>query len=171
MKWVDGQLFATNMGADHLGDNKPADALLVVRQGAHFGWPYCYQYQAQIYSDKQHNSARKKFSCSRVPSAYAAFGAHSSPLGLEYFESSSDQVLAGNFLVALHGSSKTSLQRGYSIMSVRKDGQVQDFISGFLQNNSVHGRPVDVMKIGADTFLFTDDHAGVIYYVFKKTVQ
>jgi hypothetical protein len=31
----------------------------------------------------------------------------------------------------------------------------------------LYGRPADVMKMGKDTFLFTDDYAGVVYYVQK----
>jgi len=40
--WVDGKLFATDMGADHLGDHKPADTFYEVRDGVNYGWPYCY---------------------------------------------------------------------------------------------------------------------------------
>jgi len=76
--------------------------------------------------------------------------------------------LKNSFLVALHGSSDLKLKRGYRIMRVRGRGLPQDFINGFLQNGKVYGRPVDVMKVGADAFLFTDDYAGVVYYVFRK---
>jgi glucose/arabinose dehydrogenase len=42
MLWVKDRLFATNMGADHLGDQRPADTMYVVRDGVNYGWPYCY---------------------------------------------------------------------------------------------------------------------------------
>src|SRR5262245_29210103 len=42
LRWVDGKLFATNMGADHLGDSKPADTMYEVKEGTNYGWPYCY---------------------------------------------------------------------------------------------------------------------------------
>ena len=54
--------------------------------------------------------------CRTVPSAYAAFDAHSSPLGLEYFDASNDGQLKDSFLVALHGSTKRSLNRGYRVV-------------------------------------------------------
>ena len=44
----------------------------------------------------------------------------------------------------------------------------EDFINGFLQAGKVHGRPVDVLSYGDNAFLLTDDHAGVVYYVYKK---
>ncbi|MDT4895973.1 MAG: hypothetical protein QOH25_1050 [Acidobacteriota bacterium] len=169
MKWVGAQLFATNMGADHLGDNKPSDTMYVVKQGLSYGWPYCYQQQARIYADPQFQSSVKNTGCKNVPAAYAAFSAHSSPLGLEYFDSDSSSTnLRSSFLVALHGSSDHKMNRGHSIVRVRQGGQIVDFINGFLQNGTVYGRPADIMRMGADAFLFTDDHGGVVYYVRRK---
>lgn len=169
MKWVGDELFATNMGADHLGDDKPEDLLVIVKNGKNYGWPYCYQYRGKIYADPQFASSKKKPDCKDVPVAYAGFSAHSSPLGLEYFnESNADSALKNHFLVALHGSSKIILNHGYRVSRVAKGGLIQDFITGFLQNGKINGRPVDIMQYGKDAFLVTDDHAGVIYYVFKK---
>jgi glucose/arabinose dehydrogenase len=170
IKWVDGRFFVTDMGADHLGDNKPQDTMYVIKEGLNYGWPYCYQYRSKVYADTQFNkTANRKFDCSDVPLAYAAFAAHSSPLGLEYFGSDNQSPgLQNSFLVALHGSSDHRLQRGHSIARVRQGTTAQDFVSGFLQNGKVYGRPADVLRLGPDRFLFTDDHSGVIYYVFKS---
>lgn len=169
VKWADNQLFVTNMGADHLGSDRPEDTMYIVGENANYGWPYCYQYRSQVYDDPQFNKGDKKIDCKNVPLAYSGFRAHSSPLGFEHFDSkATDANLKNSFLVALHGSSKLNLRRGYSIVRVRKGSAPQDFVRGFLQNGRVYGRPADVMKMGADSFLFTDDHAGVVYYVFKK---
>ncbi|MBV9210878.1 MAG: PQQ-dependent sugar dehydrogenase [Acidobacteria bacterium] len=167
LKLIDGQLYATDMGSDHLGNNKPDDTMYALRGETDYGWPYCYEYRKKIYSDKQFAAGAKR--CPRVPVANTAFSAHSSPLGFEYFdESNADALLRNSFLVALHGASDLKLKRGYRIMRVREKGLPVDFINGFLQNGKVVGRPCDVMRLGADAFLFTDDHAGVVYYVFKK---
>jgi glucose/arabinose dehydrogenase len=169
MKWVQGQLFVTNMGADHLGDFKPDDTMYIVEPNKNYGWPYCFQYRKKMYADDGFSKSQKKIDCNTVPPAYVGFSAHSSPLGFEYFDSSNNSpALKDSFLVALHGSSKRSLRRGYSLMRVRKGGSVQDFITGFLQNGRVYGRPADVMSMGKDAFLFTDDYSGVVYYVFQK---
>jgi glucose/arabinose dehydrogenase len=169
LKWIGDQLFATNMGADHLGDEKPSDTMYMVRQGANYGWPYCYQQQARVYPDPQFQSSEKNPGCKNVPPAYAAFYAHSSPLGLEYFDSNNSSTSLRNyFLVALHGSSDHKLNRGHSIARVKRGARIEDFITGFRQNNVVYGRPCDIMRLGPDAFLFTDDHAGVVYYVRKK---
>jgi glucose/arabinose dehydrogenase len=106
--------------------------------------------------------------CRDVPQAFAAFDAHSSPLGFEYFDSSNSDELADAFLVSLHGSTKKALNRGYRVVRVGKDGASEDFITGFISGVKVNGRPVDILKIGPDAFLLTDDGAGVIYYVRRK---
>lgn len=169
IKWIKGQLFVTNMGADHLGDFKPDDTMYIVAPNANYGWPYCFQYRKRMYADAEFSKSEKKFDCNTVPAAYVGFSAHSSPLGFEYFDSSyKNAALAGSFLVALHGSSKRSLRRGYSLMRVREGGSVQDFITGFLRGSRVYGRPADVMSVSNNAFLFTDDYAGVVYYVFAK---
>lgn len=169
IKWIKGQLFVTNMGADHLGDFKPDDTMYIVEPNANYGWPYCFQYRKRMYADAEFSKSDKKFDCNSVPAAYVGFSAHSSPLGFEYFDSSNKTpALADSFLVALHGSSKRSLRRGYSLMRVRKGGSVQDFITGFLRGSTVYGRPADVMSMGNNALLFTDDYSGVVYYVFAK---
>ena len=169
LRWVDGQLFATDMGSDHLGDHKPADTLTIVRDGAHYGWPYCFQSGPKVYADPKLNPRGEKMSCREVPTAYTAFDAHSSPLGLERFDARSDPGLGDVFLVALHGSSKRSLKRGYRLVRVTGPGAPpEDFIDGFLQAGKVRGRPAGVLRLGPDAFLFTDDYAGVVYYVYKK---
>src|SRR5687767_4247657 len=43
LRWIKDGLFATNMGADHLGDHKPADTMYALTDGMNYGWPYCYQ--------------------------------------------------------------------------------------------------------------------------------
>ena len=45
---------------------------------------------------------------------------------------------------------------------------MRDFITGLLQNGRVYGRPADVMSMGENAVLFTDDYSGVVYYVFQK---
>ena len=123
-----------------------------------------------MFADFGFLTSDKRIDCATVPPAYVGFSAHSSPLGFEYFDSSNNNpALKDSFIVALHGSSKKSLRRGYSLMRVRKGGVVQDFVTGFLQNGRVVGRPADVMSLGKNAFLFTDDYSGVVYYILPKT--
>ena len=172
LRWVRDSLFATNMGSDHLGDHKPADTMYQVKPEANYGWPYCFQSGAGRFPDVKFNPGSRKLNCRQVPQAYAAFDAHSSPLGLAYFDAHPDDTLADTFLVALHGSTRKSLKRGYRVVQLAR-GRVRtdppaDFITGFLAAGKVNGRPVDILSFVEGGFLLTDDYAGVVYYVYKK---
>jgi glucose/arabinose dehydrogenase len=181
LRWIKDRLFATNMGSDHLGDHKPADTMYVVKDGENYGWPYCYQSGAGRFPDVKFNLGGWKMKCRNVPVAYAAFDAHSSPLGFEFFDSIDmgpvpksgvGSPLRDSFLVALHGSTKESLNRGYRVVRLQEGhkpaDQPEDFIDGFLAAGKINGRPVDILKFGTDAFLLTDDRAGVVYYVYEK---
>jgi glucose/arabinose dehydrogenase len=181
LRWVNQGLYATNMGSDHLGDHKPADTMYSLVDGRNYGWPYCYQAGPARLPDPKFNPGGKKLNCRNVPQAYAAFDAHSSPLGFEFFDSHEmgpvpksgyGGLLRDSFLVALHGSTKKRLNRGYRVVRLppgRKPGdRPEDFITGFLAGGKVFGRPVDILSFGVDAFLLTDDNAGVVYYVYEK---
>lgn len=166
LKWIDGKLYATNMGADHLGANRPADTMTSVKNGGNYGWPYCYQSGARIYVDQKLNPRGAKFDCRNAELASVSFPAHSSPLGLEYFDSNWTSSLRDSFLVALHGSTTRSLKKGYKVVRVTpSSGRQEDFLTGFMQNGVVHGRPADVFRFRENAFLVTDDRAGVVYYL------
>jgi len=161
LRWTNGKLYATNMGADHLGDNRPADTFYAIQGGKNYGWPYCFQAGPRVYSDAKYN-AGGKFDCRKVPEALTPLPAHSSPLGLEYYN--------GSFLIALHGPLIKRLQstRGYSVVRISESGAMEDFITGFFEFPKINGRPVDIINYGDNAFLLTDDYAGVVYYVYRK---
>ena len=170
LRWVNGKLYATNMGSDHLGDNRPSDTFYALEKTeTHYGWPYCFQADARIYPDPKFNPRGSKFSCRKVPAALTPFPAHSSPLGLEYFDTENFSALDGSFLVALHGSTKKRLAHGYRVVKVSaSSGAMTDFITGFLDGTIINGRPADVFSFGKDAFLLTDDYSGVVYYVYLR---
>src|SRR4030095_8182777 len=168
LKWIDGNLYVTNMGADHLGPNRPADTMIDLKEGANYGWPYCYQSGSRIYIDQKLNPGGTKLNCENAAKALVAFPAHSSPLGLEHFDAKSAPTLSDSFLVALHGSTTKRLNRGYKVVRVRRDGKLEDFLTGFMQNGIVYGRPADIFRISDGAFLVTDDRAGVVYYISQS---
>ncbi|MBV8859516.1 MAG: PQQ-dependent sugar dehydrogenase [Acidobacteria bacterium] len=166
---VGESLYATDMAADHLGKDRPADTMYALQAGANYGWPYCYQSGPRVFADPEFNPRGGKFRCRDVPAALAAFDAHSAPLGLEHFGADGPEELKGSFLVALHGSTNKSIGRGYRVVRVpERGGAPADFITGFLQAGKVYGRPADIFAYGPGAFLLTDDRAGVVYYVYKK---
>lgn len=190
-----GALFATNMGADHLGDHSPEDTFFELDSNAHagpandpgkpanFGWPTCYFLGGTPHPDPavsdpkpgqttlnaQPGPPPTQFDCSKVSTAYTTFLAHSSPLGLEYF-AGDNKVLANTFLVALHGPSRTRIGTGYRVVRFSPGARhPQNFILGFLNQENglavVTGRPCGLLRTASDSFLLTDDLNGVLYFI------
>ena len=166
LKWLANNLFATNQGADHLGLNKPDETFYALRKNADYGWASCYQSNGKIFRDAQYNRLK---SCAKVPRSYGYFPAHSSAMGFDFFnDEDAPKEIKNAVLVSLHGSTDRETGHGYKIVLMRKGTKLQDFITGFLQGKTVVGRPCDIIKLSADSFLFTDDHGGIIYFVRKK---
>ena len=174
LKWIGKNFFATNQGSDHLGLEKPDETFYALKDGADYGWASCYSANGKIYFDTTKPNTLKKpttrlKNCAEVPAPYAFFPAHASALGFDYFDDAETGATIKNaFLVALHGSTNKNIGHGYKIVIVRKGEKNQDFMNGFLVGKTVVGRPCGIMKLSADSFLFTDDYSGIIYYVRKK---
>ncbi|RYX85474.1 glucose/sorbosone dehydrogenase [bacterium] len=166
LRWTRGALWASNQGVDHLGDDAPNETFYKVQSGADYGWPYCYQSRGVVRVDpKFHRAAGAK----GVPVAPIAFPAHSSALGFDWFDqSTSDSNLRNRWLFALHGSGFIRQKRGYSLVTATGGGQIEPFLTGFLQNRHIWGRPCDVWNRGDGSFWLTDDYAGVVYLVAPK---
>lgn len=153
-----GEIWATEMGRDFLGDNLPPDEINILKAEQFYGWPYCYGNQIQ---DIKFSTTSD---CSdSVPSHYD-LQAHSAPLGLEFLDKNT-------MLVSYHGSWNRTEPTGYKIvkMTLNNSGEVikeEDFLTGWLKDGQSLGRPVDILKSGEDIFI-TDDKAGVIYKLSK----
>lgn len=174
LKWIGNFLWASNQGSDHLGLNKPDETFYALKDGADYGWASCYQANGKVFFDDTPPGELKKptnrlASCEDVPASYAYFPAHSSTMGFDYFDDpETSDPIKNAFLVSLHGSTDKRVGSGYKIVIMRKGEKLQDFLNGFLQGKIVFGRPVDIMRLDANSFLFTDDFSGVVYYVRKK---
>jgi len=165
LKWIGNFLFATNQGSDHLGLQKPDETFYALKDGADYGWPYCHSSGGKIFADPKLKRAE---GCRNVTAPYAFFPARSSALGFDLFDADSPAAIKNAFLVSLHGSTNKAIGHGYKIVIMRKGERLQDFITGFLQNGQVVGRPCDILKLDANSFLFTDDNKGIVYLVRKR---
>jgi glucose/arabinose dehydrogenase len=166
LKWVNGSLFATDMGADQYGNDVPDERFFALKNGADYGWPHCYQDHAKVKRDPVFGVADAGAICAHVPAPFARFPAHAAPLGFEYFDDKAAIAeLKNSFVVALHGSTKKSIGHGYRVVRVHAGGAPPvDVITGFMRDNKVYGRAVDVLK-WRDGMLVSDDFAGAIYFL------
>ena len=149
-----------------------------------YGWPTCYFEGGVPHPDPLVSSPKPgdrifppppsgppppQFDCTKVPAAYTTFKAHSSPLGLAFFDRSNEH-LNNTFLVALHGAGHPRVGTGYRVVRFSPAARhPENFILGFLTTEGgkpvVHGRPCGVFQTGPDSFLLSDDLNGVIYSV------
>jgi glucose/arabinose dehydrogenase len=137
-----------------------------LRNGADYGWPYCHSSNGRIFADPK---LKRPEGCRNVIVPYAYFSARSSALGFDYFDDpNADELIKIGFVVSLHGSTNKAIGHGYKIVVMRKGERLRDLITGFLQNGKVVGRPCDILKLDANSFLFTDDRSGVVYLVRRQ---
>lgn len=162
---TDGSLWFTDNGRDMLGDDMPSCELNHVTQiGQHFGFPYCHQ------GDTPDPGLAGKRQCSEFIAPAAKLGAHVAPLGMRFYTGKQfPQTYQNSALIALHGSWNRSKKSGYKVVQVQINGKqvtgVSDFITGWLRDEKVSGRPVDV-EIAKDGSVFvSDDQNGVIYRI------
>jgi glucose/arabinose dehydrogenase len=163
-----GELWATDNGRDWLGDDFPPDRILVVKEGAHYGWPYC---NGRRVPDPDLD--RPDF-CKTTALPAVEIQAHSAPLGLTFYTGGMFPAeYRGDLFVGLHGSWNRSVQTGYKIIRIPMRGGTpgvpEDFATGWLQGSQAWGRPVDVIT-GKDGALYvSDDRAGMIYRIAYST--
>ena len=71
--------------------------------------------------------------------------------------------------MALHGSWNRTQKDGYKVVSLHwdDDGNIleRDFLTGFLEDEDVSGRPADVIQGPDGAIYVSDDYAGVIWKI------
>lgn len=163
-----GVLWSTGMGRDYLGDDLPPDEINILRESKDYGWPYCYG--KGIFD----TSFKKKSASYCISTVFPAFEipAHSAPLGLAFIPSNFSNEWSNDLLVAYHGSWNRSVPDGYKVVRLDIQGETitssEDFLTGFIQNGSVMGRPVDVAFDEEGYAYISDDKAGNIYIISKE---
>ncbi len=160
-----GDLWFTDNGRDMLGDDLPPDELNhVTLQGQHFGFPYCH---AGELPDPKFGPGND---CTDYRAPARKLGAHVAPLGLTFYTGKLFPAeYRGQIFIAEHGSWNRSKKTGYRITLVRLENGVpvsyEPFATGWLQNESVSGRPVDLLVLADGSLLVSDDHAGKLYRI------
>lgn len=74
-------------------------------------------------------------------------------------------------MVAFHGSWNSSAKVGYKVVSLTfKDGVISqnDFITGFIKNGKVLGRPVHLVEGKEGELYLSDDYNGTIYLIEQQ---
>jgi glucose/arabinose dehydrogenase len=170
MDWhpVTGQLYFTENQRDWLSEEFPEDKLnRVANPGKdNFGFPYCHQGNMPDPEFGWGHDCKAEFTQPLV-----LLGPHSAPLGMRFYTGAMFPAeYRGAILVARHGSWNKTKKFGGDIVLVKlnEDGtvrSVEPFITGFVQDNSYIGRPVDLHVMKDGSVLFSDDWNGAVYRV------
>jgi glucose/arabinose dehydrogenase len=162
----DDSLYATENSRDLLGDDFPPDELNRIERGAFYGWPYVNGFNVL---DPDLGRGRESLLATSRPPAHG-FRAHNAPLGIVFLRSPARPAgFERAAVVALHGSWNRSVPDGYKVVSLHwgDDGSIEerDFLSGFIGESGVIGRPTSVVEGPDGTVYVADDYAGAIYRV------
>lgn len=159
---VTEELWITDNGRDWMGDDLPEDELNRAYQaGLHFGNPFCHQGDLP---DPKFGKGRR---CTEFEAPALKLGPHTAALGMHFLD-------ADTALIALHGSWNRSEKIGYEVIQVGFDatgtGATHQgvFVGGWLRNERVIARPVDITSLADGSILVSDDFNGAVYRISKK---
>jgi len=162
-----GELWFTDNNRDLMGDDKPPGELnRVVHPGLHFGFPFCHG------TDTAEPEAELAAlgTCADSEPPVLELPAHVAPLGIAFYQGDMfPDAYQGQIFIAEHGSWNRSKKIGYRVSLVQLEDGVpvsyEPFAEGWLQNESVAGRPVDLLVLGDGSMLVSDDYANKIYRI------
>ena len=164
------KLFFTDNGRDWLGDDSPSCELNRVDfEGQFFGYPFKH---ASNVMDPEFGKVNTGYD---FVDPILELGAHVAPTGVAFYTGSMfPSQMKNNLFIALHGSWNRSSKVGYKVIRVSfdKNGNVEesnDFISGWLKDKSVSGRPSAPFVLSDGSMLLSDDKANVIYRITYET--
>lgn len=160
-------LWFTDNGRDEMGDDVPDDELnRLTRAGEHFGYPYCH---AGDVADPEFGRMR---TCEAFTPPMARLGPHVAALGMRFYTGRQfPENYRGSIFIAEHGSWNRSRKVGYRVVRVVLDARgavtkQEVFAQGWLaDDDTVWGRPVDLLTLPDGSLLISDDYAGAIYRI------
>ena len=163
------KLYFGDNGRDWLGDDSPACELnRVDEDGLFYGFPY--QHALNV-KDPEYGDLESGYD---YVDPILELGAHVAPTGLAFYDGEMfPKKYKNNIFITLHGSWNRSKKVGYKVIRVVLDGEgdvvdTKDFISGWLDGETVLGRPAAPLIISDGSLLISDDKANVIYRITYK---
>lgn len=164
---ISKKLYFTDNGRDWLGDDSPSCELNKLESdGQFFGFPYKH---ASDVLDPDFQSPNLGFS---FIDPIAELGAHVAPTGVTFYKGDLFPDFKNNLFITLHGSWNRSSKVGYKVIRVVFDSEgnvkeISDFITGWLKDEKVLGRPAAPFELKDGSLLISDDKANLIYKVTR----
>jgi len=162
---ITNELWFTDNGRDMLGDDIPPDELnRAPVKGLHFGYPF---FHGNNISDPEYGQGKNS---NDYITPVQELGPHVASLGMRFYTGNMFPAEYKNqIFIAEHGSWNRSEKIGYRITVVKlvdnKPVSYTPFVTGWLQGNTVKGRPVDLQIMPDGSMLVSDDYSDVIYRI------
>jgi glucose/arabinose dehydrogenase len=160
-------LWAVVNERDELGPNLVPDYMTSVKEGAFYGWPWSY---FGNHVDERVQPKRPDMVARAISPDYA-LSSHVAPLGLTFSMNSAlpEKYRSGAF-VGEHGSWNRDSFNGYKVVYIpftngAPSGKAEDVVTGFIDGDKAHGRPVGVGIDGTGALLVADDAGNTVWRV------
>ena len=160
-------LWAVINERDELGPDLVPDYMTSVKDGAFYGWPYSYYGQ---HIDPRVKPQRPDLVAKAIPPDYA-LSSHVAPLGMVFYTADNlPATYRGGAFVGEHGSWDRSALNGYKVVFIpftngMPSGTTQDILTGFVEGDTAHGRPVGLAIGKKGALLVADDVGGTVWRV------
>jgi len=164
-----GRLWAGDNGQDGLGPDFPPDEINLVEAGKHYGFPF-FIGRNRFNAFPGAESVRPAVTADTVVPPAFELPPHVAATDIRFYTGTMFPAPYRNAMfLALHGSTAVPPKVGYKVVRVlMKDGRpvgFEDFVSGWLKDDVVSGRPAG-LAVGADGALYvSDDNKGFIYRI------
>ncbi len=142
----------------------PHDTLDVIKPGADYGWPYCFD-------DHRASPEYPAHDCKTTQAPTLLLPPHAAPLGLIVYHGKSLPALEGRLILPYHGYRAG----GHRIMSLavrpdgQPDGQPAPLVSGWEAGKQMPmGNPVSVAEMADGSVLITEDHNASLLRLAKE---
>jgi glucose/arabinose dehydrogenase len=160
-------LWAVVNERDELGPNLVPDYMTSIKEGAFYGWPWSY-YGNHV--DERVRPQRPDMVAKAIPPDYA-LSSHVAPLGMTFsMNSALPEAYRSGAFVGEHGSWNRDSFNGYRVIYIpfangAPSGKAQDVVTGFIDGDRAHGRPVGVGIDGTGALLVADDAGNTVWRV------
>ncbi|MGE0004299.1 MAG: sorbosone dehydrogenase family protein [Parvibaculaceae bacterium] len=160
-------LWAVVNERDELGPNLVPDYMTSVREGAFYGWPWSYYGQ---HVDERVRPQRPDMVERAIAPDYA-LSSHVAPLGMTFaLGSALPEPFRDGAFVGEHGSWNRDSFNGYKVVYIpftdgSPSGKAQDVVTGFIDGERAHGRPVGLGIDGTGALLIADDAGNTVWRV------
>ena len=168
---VTNKMYFSDNGRDWLGDDSPDCELNVIdKEGSFYGYPFKH---AKDVIDPEFGHLISSIDREFID-PIAELGPHVAPLGIAFYDQNKFPAKYRNSVfVALHGSWNRTKKSGYKLVFIQLDDDgnyisQEDFITGWLSNESAWGRPVSPFIMSDGSMLLSDDKYNVIYKISYK---